>query len=252
MTPSLAAGSGLAGTPVAETVRQIALSPAFLTVTPEASSFRAGLTTTWPEASGQVVLNPALNELAAGVSVKNAGDKSIWRVVSATGVPASPLPAASDGVEVTKAYYNLDGSPANLGALKQNDQVVVVIEGTMANYTYRQMAITDLLPAGFEIEGPVKAGEEGKSVYPWLDKLSYANIQEARDDRYVAAFRVGYSYRLSPREEAETPLPTFRFAYIARATVPGTFAQPAVQVEDMYAPKIVGRTTMGSVTIAAQ
>ncbi|MFT3811695.1 MAG: alpha-2-macroglobulin [Micropepsaceae bacterium] len=204
------------------------------------------------EASGQVVVNPALNELAAGVSVKNAGDKSIWRVVSATGVPASPLPAAADGLTVSKAYYNLDGTPANLAMLKQNDQVVVVIEGRMATYTYRQMAVTDLLPAGFEIEGPVKAGEEGKSVYPWLEKLSYANIQEARDDRYVAAFRVGYSYRLSPREEAQTPLPSFRFAYIARATVPGTFAQPAVQVEDMYAPKILGRTTMGSVTIAAQ
>ena len=204
------------------------------------------------EASGQVVVSPALNELAAGVTVKNAGDKAIWRTVSATGVPASPLPAANEGVNVSKAYYNLDGSPANLGALKQNDQVVVVIEGTMNDRSYRQMAITDLLPAGFEIEGPVKVGEEGQSVYPWLDKLSYANIQEARDDRYVAAFRVGYSYRMSPEEEARTPLPSFRFAYIARATVPGTFAQPAVLVEDMYAPKVIGRTAMGSVTIAAQ
>ena len=204
------------------------------------------------EASGQVVVNPALNELAAGVSVKNAGDKSIWRTVSATGVPASPMPAANEGVSVSKAYYNLDGSPANLGGLKQNDQVVVVIEGTMNDRAYRQMAITDLLPAGFEIEGPVQMGPEGKSVYPWLDKLSYANIQEARDDRYVAAFRVGYSYRMSPEEEANTPMPTFRFAYVVRATVPGTFAQPAVLVEDMYAPKVIGRTTMGSVTIAAQ
>lgn len=204
------------------------------------------------EASGQVVVNPALNELAAGVTVKNGGDKAIWRTVSASGVPASPLPAADQGVSVTKAYYNLDGTPANLGALKQNDQVVVVIEGKMADYTYRQMAITDLIPAGFEIEGPVKVGEDGQSVYGWMDKLSYASIEEARDDRYVAAFRTGYSYRLSDKEKAETPLPSFRFAYVARATIPGTYAQPAVLVEDMYAPKVIGRTSMGTVTIAAQ
>jgi uncharacterized protein YfaS (alpha-2-macroglobulin family) len=204
------------------------------------------------EASGQVVINPALNELAAGVNIKNSGDKAIWRTVSATGVPASPLPATDQGVTVSKAYYNLDGSPANLGALKQNDQVVVVIEGTMNDYSYRQMAITDLIPAGFEIEGPVKPGAEGQSIYGWMNKLSYASIEEGRDDRYVAAFRLGYSYRLSDQERIQTPLPSFRFAYVARATVPGTFAQPAVFVEDMYAPKIFGRTAMGTVTITAQ
>ena len=204
------------------------------------------------EASGQIVVTPALNELAAGVSVRNAGDKAIWRTVSATGVPVSPLPPADEGVSVSKAYYNLDGTPANLGALKQNDQVVVVIEGTMRDRAFRQMALTDLIPAGFEIEGPVQANEEGRSVYPWIEKLSYANIQEARDDRYVAAFRVGYSYRMRPEEEARTPMPSFRFAYIVRATVPGTFAQPAVLVEDMYAPRVIGRTAMGSVTITAQ
>ena len=57
---------------------------------------------------------------------------------------------------------------------------------------------------------------------------------------------------LSPEQEANTPLPRFRVAYIARATIPGTFALPASFLEDMYAPKVLGRTAMGSVTIAAQ
>jgi uncharacterized protein YfaS (alpha-2-macroglobulin family) len=57
---------------------------------------------------------------------------------------------------------------------------------------------------------------------------------------------------MTPEEEAKTPLPTFRLAYIARATVPGTFAQPAAFVEDMYAPKVFGRTEMTTTTIAAQ
>lgn len=204
------------------------------------------------EAQGQVLMTPALNEIAAGVSVRNAGEKAVWRTVSATGVPAAPLPAFGDGVTVNKSFYNLDGSPANLAALKQNDQIVVVIEGQLADRSYRQMALTDLIPAGFEVEGPVKIGEDGGTVYPWLAKLSYASIQEGRDDRYVAAFSAGTSYRMSEDEEARTPLPSFRFAYVARATIPGTFAQPAAVVEDMYAPSVTARSSMGSVTIAAQ
>ncbi len=204
------------------------------------------------EAQGQVVLTPALNEVNAGVAVKNTGDKPVWRTVSVTGVPAQPLPAYGEGITVSKSYFNLDGSPANLSALKQNDQVVVVIEGKLSDHAYRQLGVTDLLPAGFEVEGPVTRGEEGETIYGWLSNLSYTSIQEGRDDRYVAAFTVGSSYRMSPAEEAKTALPAFKVAYIARATVPGTFAQPAVVVEDMYAPKVTARSAMGSVTIAAQ
>ena len=202
--------------------------------------------------TGQVVLRPALSEVAAGVSVRNAGDRPIWRTVSATGIPAAPLPASSEGIAVNKSYFNLDGTPANLGTLKQNDQVVVLIEGSLQDRDYRQVAVTDLIPAGFEIEGPVKLGESGDTVYSWLGKLSYVDIQEGRDDRYVAAVSAGSRYRMSAEEERRTPLPSFRLAYVVRATVPGTFAAPAVVAEDMYAPQVIGRSSMSTVTIAAQ
>ena len=212
----------------------------------------AAVGATATETAGQTVLNPSLNEIAAGVSVRNDGDRPIWRTVSATGVPANPLPAASDGVTVSKSYYNLDGTPADLSTLKQNDQVIVVIEGGAENRLYRQLALIDLLPAGFEIEGPVRMGEDGATIYSWLGALTGTDIQEGRDDRYVAAFQVGSSYRMSPEQEANTPLPRFRVAYIARATIPGTFALPASFLEDMYAPKVNARSTMGSVSISAR
>ncbi|MCC6917706.1 MAG: alpha-2-macroglobulin family protein [Alphaproteobacteria bacterium] len=208
--------------------------------------------TTAAESSGQVVLRPALNELSGGVAIRNAGDRAIWRTVSATGVPANPLPPSAEGVTIRKTYRNLDGSAANMAALRQNDQVIVVIEGNLTDRQYHQLAVTDLLPAGFEIEGAVQVGESGSSIYPWLGDLTYTSIQENRDDRYVAAFSAGSAYRMSPEEEAKTALPNFRLAYIARATVPGTFALPAAMIEDMYVPTITGRSAMSSVTIAAQ
>ena len=43
--------------------------------------------------------------------------------------------------------------------------------------------------------------------------------------------------------------PGFALAYVVRAVTPGEFALPAVQVEDMYAPRIFARTAEGSVTV---
>jgi hypothetical protein len=43
---------------------------------------------------------------------------------------------------------------------------------------------------------------------------------------------------------------SYHVAYVVRAVTPGSFALPAVNVSDMYAPRIYGRTAMGHVTIA--
>jgi len=43
--------------------------------------------------------------------------------------------------------------------------------------------------------------------------------------------------------------PTYRVAYIARATVPGTFVLPASVVEDMYTPSIFARTQVKQLSV---
>jgi len=72
-------------------------------------------------------------------------------------------------------------------------------------------------------------------------------MADARDDRFVAAFNIGSEYRGDPKKPE--PTPSFRIAYIARAVTTGTFVLPAGVVEDMYAPGVIGRTTLGSVTV---
>ena len=48
-----------------------------------------------------------------------------------------------------------------------------------------------------------------------------------------------------------TASPTaFHVAYIVRAVTPGSFALPAVNVSDMYAPRVYARSGMGRVAIA--
>ena len=94
------------------------------------------------------------------------------------------------------------------------------------------------------------AGEDSKA-YSWLDTLNDVTVEEARDDRFVAAFDIGSQYHEEPDpKKPPPPPPTYRLAYIARAVTQGSFVMPAGVVTDMYAPGILARTDMGTVNIA--
>ena len=199
--------------------------------------------------AGAVHVAPTLAQLGSGVTLTNKADAPVWRTVSVQGTPASPLPAASHGLTLTKTVWTMSGAPADLSRLKQNERVIVVLQGNMANNLYRRMAAIDLLPAGLEIESTL-SGDDAKA-YPWLGSLTGTSVQEARDDRYVAAFNIGSMYRPRNRKGPE-PQPRYRLAYIARAVTPGSFEMPAGVVESMYTPGIVARTTMSKVSIAVE
>jgi hypothetical protein len=106
--------------------------------------------------------------------------------------------------------------------------------------------LVDLLPAGLEIESVLSPSDGaadssypdsgGNGPFAWIGHITYNNVGEARDDRYVAS--------------ANLHAQTFRYAYIARAVTPGRFTMPAAQVEDMYHPGVMSRTSTGVITIA--
>ena len=197
---------------------------------------------------GAVRLVPSYAELSNGITLTNAGGAGVWRESSVQGTPSVPLPAESNGLTIKKTVWTLSGSPADLSNLKQNDRLMIVIEGQMDNAYYHQMAALDLLPAGLEIEMPI-AGDDAKA-YPWLATLNDVTLEDARDDRFVAAFNIGSQYQDKPDPKKPLPPPpTYRLAYIVRAVTQGSFVMPAGVVEDMYTPSVHARTTIGSVTI---
>ncbi len=196
--------------------------------------------------------SPALAQMESGITVRNNGQRDAWRIVSAEGIPAAPLPPEGSGVTLNKAILTMSGQLANLGAVRQNDRFIVHVFGQMDDNRARLMALLDLLPAGFEIEGVVQRKEDGSTMYPFLPALAVSNVAEARDDRFVATFDIGSSYQATdPKDAAARTKPKFHFAYIVRATVPGSYTVPAAVVEDMYAPRVRARTGMGQMTIGA-
>ena len=199
--------------------------------------------------NGAVRVTPSLADLGKGLAIHNAGSAPVWRTVSVQGTPSQPLPAAASGLTLEKTFWTLDGQPADVATLKQNDRVVIVLTGRMDNNFYHRMAVIDLLPAGLEIETTL-SGEEGK-VYPFLGTLTETSASEARDDRYVAAFDIGSQYRPPADAKKPEPQPQFHLAYIARAVAAGHFAMPAAQMADMYAPAIMARTTLGQMAVSS-
>jgi uncharacterized protein YfaS (alpha-2-macroglobulin family) len=196
---------------------------------------------------GAVRLTPTLAQLDAGVTLANRGDAGVWRSTAVSGTPNAALPAMANGFTVSKSVWTMSGAPADVGALHQNERVIIEISGQMPNDLYHQMGVIDLLPAGLEIEQPLK-GDDAKA-YPFVGALTDANLEDARDDRFVAAFDIGERYRPINRKGPE-PTPAFHVAYIARAVSVGHFALPAASAEDMYAPALRARSAMGALNIS--
>ena len=126
----------------------------------------------------------------------------------------------------------------SLDAVRQNDVLIIVLEGGAATKLTHQALLTHPLPAGWEIENP-RLGAETAETLPWLGALSEPKAYEARDDRYVAAID------LTPEA------PAFRLAYIVRAVTPGTYDLPGAVLEDMYRPRYFARQAGGRITVRA-
>lgn len=181
-------------------------------------------------------LLPDGGELARGVTVQNTGGSAIWQALSVQGVPLQPPPAQHEGLRIRRKFFQRDGSPLNLDALRQNTVFVVLLEGEASTKLRHQALVTHALPAGWEIETPLLGAGEVAGM-PWLGVLSQPQMAAARDDRYVAAVE------LTPEE------PQFRLAYRVRAITPGNYELPGAVLEDMYKPRFVSRQAVGRIAV---
>jgi len=177
------------------------------------------------------------NVAAAPLTIVNRGGEPVDAVVTTVAAPADPLPAGGDGFYIERNYYTLDGEPANVSEAAQNARYVVVIRATEENEWPSRVLVTDLLPAGFEIDNPGLVSSASLSNFGWLEQTEVAHA-EFRNDRFVAAFDRTAD---SPRE--------MTLAYVVRAVTPGTYTHPAAQVEDMYRPQYSARTAAGMMKV---
>lgn len=159
-------------------------------------------------------------------------------MLSVSGAPVTPEPAASRGFKIERLYYTLDGQPADIAKVTQNQRFAVVLRVTEAQPQFGRIIVADYLPAGFEIDNPrlVSSGETGK--LNWIENAVEPVNAQFRDDRFTAAFT-----------RSKDDKAVFTVAYVVRAVSPGRYVLPQAVVEDMYRPDRFGRTDTGTLEI---
>jgi uncharacterized protein YfaS (alpha-2-macroglobulin family) len=137
-------------------------------------------------------------------------------------------------IAVRKAFYNRNGGLVTDNSFKQNDLVLVELSiRGLTNKYVENVAITDILPAGFEIENPRITNLPPGMKYP--NTKSTPDYIDVRDDRINMFVNVRSSTRY--------------YYYLVRCVSPGTFIMGPVGADAMYDGEYHSYNSGGSVTV---
>ncbi len=121
-------------------------------------------------------------------------------------------------MRVRRTFYNRFGRKITSNTFTQNDLIVVQISITgTSNARINNVVISDLLPAGFEIENPRIKKVPGMA---WIKNKSFPDYIDMRDDRINLFVNVSNKTRY--------------YYYLVRAVSCGTFHLPPIAADAMY------------------
>jgi len=182
--------------------------------------------------------------LAHGVRFQPQGEPPMYASLEVAGIPRKPPAADASQINVERSWYGTDGKPWKPAPLKEGEALIVRLAIT-ANDEMPDALLTDLLPAGLEVEN-FNLGDAKQWADVVVDGIQISDRgdaaevrhEEFRDDRYVAALK------LSAGDTAHV-------FYLVRAVTPGTYLVPPPMVEDMYRPQLrgIGRSTPETMTV---
>jgi len=164
------------------------------------------------------------------LSAKGSGN--VYYFAQSSGIPTSGQMAEGDnGLRVRREYLDRDGNP--METMQQNDLVVVrvTLEST-SGLEVENVVVTDLLPAGLEVENPRLTEQPDMA---WLKSPDKPDHFDLRDDR------INFFTTATDR--------TRTFYYLARAVTKGRFILGPVSADAMYNGEYRSYNGAGTVTI---
>ncbi len=158
------------------------------------------------------------NQLGTSLSINSTGG-DLYYFYQAEGLSASGKVLEEDNfLKVRRTYYTRNGAPCDNNNFKQNDLIVVKISlETSDGSSVDNVVITDILPAGFEVENP-RLTE--LADMPWVKDQSVPEHLDVRDDR-VNMFTTATGKRKD-------------FYYSVRAVSKGKFVLGPICADAMY------------------
>src|SRR5690606_3687132 len=123
-----------------------------------------------------------LKSQVAPITITASGSGNVYYFWESKGLTTSETVAETDQVlKVRRNFLNRSGQMINSRRFKQNDLVVVRLTvNTLDGSSLDNVVISDLLPAGFEIENP-RIGDVPE--LQWVTNASVADHIDIRDDR---------------------------------------------------------------------
>jgi uncharacterized protein YfaS (alpha-2-macroglobulin family) len=152
--------------------------------------------------------------------LKASGAGALYYFWEAEGISAGGRVREEDSyLKVRRQFLTRTGQPVGAATFRQNDLVVVklTIQAADAAGEVKNVAITDLLPAGLEIENPRLGATREIGFVANADQPDYLDVRDDRLNLFTTA----------------TPKPK-TFYYLARAVSKGTFKLGPVSADAMY------------------
>jgi len=173
-----------------------------------------------------------INNKSVSISAKGKGE--LYYYYELSGIKLSPVVANEDNyLKVRRRFLDRNGNTLYGNTFAQNDLVVVEISAQAQNgMTVENVAITDILPACFEIENSRLVAEREMDFTKNRSTPEYTDI---RDDRI--------SFFTSLNGTVKT------FYYTVRVVSKGTFVIGAISADAMYNGEYHSYSGSGKVTV---
>ncbi|MDB5256958.1 MAG: hypothetical protein JWM14_1653 [Chitinophagaceae bacterium] len=159
------------------------------------------------------------NVLGKNINIKTSGTGTLYYFWEGEGLSATGEVKEEDKyIKVRKLFFDRNGKVIASNQFKQNDLIVIRLSlSTLDQSTVSNVVITDILPAGFEIENP-RLSEQ--SDIPWIKDNTVPEHFDIRDDRLNL-------YTTANKE-------TKNYYYVVRAVSKGAFKMGPASADAMY------------------
>ena len=155
------------------------------------------------------------------ISVETSGSGNLFYYFEKEGITKDGSYKEEDShLKVRKTFYDRYGNVIRSNSFKQNDLIVVKLNISSDYGNVSNVVITDMLPAGFEIENPRIDDVPGTQ---WVKNKAYPDYTDVRDDRINLFDDVKVSNGK-----------TQDYYYVVRAVSPGVYKMGPVAANAMY------------------
>jgi len=154
------------------------------------------------------------------VTLKATGNGEVYYFWNTEGIKigGGDVPEVDNNIVARRRYYNRSGDRITDGKVQQGDLIVCELELKTGLLGVENLVVSDLIPAGFEIENP-RLGES--TSLSWIKSDLYPQHMDVRDDRLLLFTAMGADRSRS-------------YYYMMRAVNAGKFKLAPLGCEAMY------------------